>query len=168
MARHYLPLLQEFTQKFAACDNEDVLELVVQVTTESSALTEIYRGLSAKFPSLFEMLLLNYRWFPSRVAGLRLLANPPGKGLSGFLKEITRDGCLYEVCISDGYLQFALAEDVSYDPICFDFKKRSSPKVALVRLDHEEILCRERIRVKEIVAESFEEFVCDAVSGRFD
>lgn len=160
-----LQLLRDFTQKFSAPDGEDASELVTHVVTDPSALLEIYGTLPGKFPKLFEELLLSYRWSPANIGRLRLLANPPGNGYSGLLEEITKDKIMYKVCTANGYLQFALGGDGSYDPICFDLKKRSSTHVAVVRLDHEDILCRERIRQVEVVAPSFEEFVQSIVSG---
>lgn len=160
-----LQLLRDFTQKFSAPDGEDASELVTHVVTDPSALLEIYGTLPGKFPKLFEELLLNYRWAQAVVGGLRLFANPPGNGYRGLLKEITNDKIVYEVCTANGYLQFALGEDGSYDPVCFDLKKRVSKQIAVVRLDHEDILCRKRIRVLEIVAPSFEGLVESTMSG---
>lgn len=160
-----LQLLQDFTRKFSAVNCEDGRALVTHVVTDPSSLAEIYETLPGKFPKLFEELLLNYRWCQANIGRLRLLSNPPGNGYCGLLKEITKDKIMYEVCTANGYLQFALGEDGSYDPICFDFKKKASSKVAVVRLDHEDALCKERIRVLEIVAPSFEEYVASVVSG---
>jgi len=50
-----------------------------------------------------------------------------------------------------GYLTFARPQDGSYDPVCFDYRKKTdSTEPAVVRIDHEEILCRDRIRIKQI------------------
>ena len=59
--------------------------------------------------------------------------------------------------LKEGLLPFARPEDWSYDPVCFDYR-RSQRKLepAVVRIDHEEILCNERIRVVEVLAKGFD------------
>jgi len=56
-----------------------------------------------------------------------------------------------------GYLPFATPEDSSYDPVCFDYTNVSGGnEPAVVRIDHEEILCRENIRVLQVLSPGFE------------
>jgi hypothetical protein len=78
--------------------------------------------------------------------------------------EIFRDQVLAVTTLRNGYIQFARPETGSYDPICFDARKRGANReFAIVRLDHEEILCNERIREVEKVADSFFKFASDIV-----
>jgi len=60
----------------------------------------------------------------------------------------------------NGFLPFARPADWSYDPICFDYGD-STPKAepAVVRIDHEEILCRDRIQVVETLSPSFDSLI---------
>lgn len=159
-------LLQNFTRTFRGYG----LELghdqsVIPTVTEPVALDEIYKVLPKKFPKLFEELLLNYRWYEAEISStVRILPNPPGDGLTDFLSAITKDKTIFEVCSANGFLQFARGKDQSYDPICFDLQQRTkSNDYSIVRLDHEEILCRDRIHVSEIVAPSFKDLVLQTV-----
>src|SRR2546427_12600439 len=62
------------------------------------------------------------------------------------------------------YIQFARPEGGSYDPICFDARRSVSNRgFPIVWLDHEDILCRERIRSVATVSDSFYRFVADLV-----
>jgi hypothetical protein len=47
-----------------------------------------------------------------------------------------------------------------YDPVCFDLKSRKKNReFSIVKLDHEEILCNERIKVVAELAPTFEQLV---------
>src|SRR5436305_874711 len=89
-------------------DFESTLESsnVVRQETDSLELEELYSILPAKFPRLYEQLVLTYRWDRSDLGLLRLLANPIGIGLTGLRNEILTDKCLHEVCTKKGFIQF--------------------------------------------------------------
>lgn len=56
----------------------------------------------------------------------------------------------------NGLIQFARPLDWNYDPVCFDAGFRAKNReFPIVRIDHEEILCNNRIRVKERLSDSF-------------
>ena len=74
------------------------------------------------------------------------------------------DRFIAEATLTSGYIQFARPEGGSYDPICFDARRSlSNREFPIVRLDHEDILCRERIRSVATVSDSFYRFVADLV-----
>ena len=57
-------------------------------------------------------------------------------------------------------LPFARPADWSYDPVCFDCRHLSpSIEPAVVRIDHEQILCHGRIRVISLLASAFDQLV---------
>jgi len=60
-------LLESFVRKFRSLDElEDCSEeIVIKQATAASAFEPIYSVLPAKFPQLYEELLLNYRWAAS-------------------------------------------------------------------------------------------------------
>src|SRR5690349_23484984 len=93
--------------------------------TPRSALEIIYARLPARFPPLFERLVLSYRWAKVDLQTYRLLANPPGEGLSGLFSEISRDAGLWQALVPAGYVQFGQGPDMDYDPVCFDIKSRT-------------------------------------------
>ena len=56
-----------------------------------------------------------------------------------------------EVLNPNGLLQFGRAGVVHYDPICFDIRARGTGgEAAIVRADHEKILCHRRLRTRPI------------------
>ena len=111
-----------------------------------TALTEDLSGLlPAPLPSLYEQLVLSYRWAEVDLGRLRLLPNlPPGlKGLAG---AIRCDRGIYDALGAAGYLQFAKGPGVDYDPVCFDLGTRlPAGDCRIVKFDHEQILCNGRL-----------------------
>lgn len=163
------PTLQEFVDRFEAdfcgeLDDDDFY--VISQASKISALAPIYSLLPGKFPPLYEELVLSYRWPRADVGRFRLLANPPGNGYAGLLEEICCDKPLFDLCTRNGYIQFGRGPDVCYDPICFDTTAGSDRKnFPVMQLDHEEILCNDRIRVVAVLARSFEELVLRIISA---
>ncbi len=133
-------------------------------TADRAMLDPIYAKLPAKFPPLFELLVLSYRWPRVYLPSFSLLPNPPGPDLSGLLSEISRDPAIWEALIPAGYIQFGRGPDMDYDPVCFSVRSRTKKKdYAIVKIDHEEILCNNRVKVVAELAPSFEQLVLDTV-----
>jgi NADPH:quinone reductase-like Zn-dependent oxidoreductase len=66
--------------------------------------------------------------------------------------------------ILGGYLRFAMGPDMDYDPVCFDMDSRKKNReMRVVKIDHEEILCDNRIKVVAELAPSFEALVLQTI-----
>lgn len=127
---------------------------------EPELLDAIYARLPAKFPPMFESLLLAYRWAEVDLQQYRLLANPPGADLQGFFQEMSRDKGLWEALMPAGFLPFGKGPDIDYDPVCFDVSSRKKGReMRIVKIDHEEILCNHKVKVGAELASSFEALV---------
>lgn len=109
----------------------------------------------ARFPPLYEQLVLSYRWADADLGTFTLLANPPGEGLTGLLQHISKDKGLWETLIPNGGIPFGRGTDVDYDPVCFDIKARKNGDYRVVKIDREKILCNCRVRVVSEIAPSF-------------
>jgi len=129
-------------------------------------LDGLYGRLPAKFPPLFETLLLTFRWAEVSLDRYSLMANPLGPNLDGFFKEISKDSGLWESLIPAGYLRFGKGPDMDYDPVCFDMNSRKkSHEMRVVKIDHEEILCNFRVKVVAELAPSFEALVLQTIAS---
>jgi hypothetical protein len=128
-----------------------------KVCTERSALDSVYSELPAQFPPLYELLVLSYRWAEVDLGLFTLLPNPLGPDLSGLL---VRDQILTDFLLPLGYIQFGKGPDADYDPVCFDISSRKkNGDYGIVKIDHEEILCNDRLKVVADLAPNFEELV---------
>jgi hypothetical protein len=133
-------------------------------TTPVAAVEELEAMLPHSLPPLYRELILGYRFLQVDLDRYDLLANPPSDGLGGLSKEIFRDKGLSEVLLENGFIQFGRGSGSSYDPVCFDTSMRlPNGEPAVVRLDHEQILCYGRIKVVERLAPSFRELNEDTI-----
>lgn len=130
------------------------------VDTRPELLEPIYSKLPARFPPLFERLVLSYRWAQIDLQSCRLLANPPGPDLNGLFEQMSRDAILWGSLLRAGYIRFGMGTDVDYDPVCFDISSRKKNRdCRIVKIDHEQILCNDRVKVVGEIAPSFEHLV---------
>jgi hypothetical protein len=123
-------------------------------------LDSLYAKLPARFPPLYEQLVQLYRWPEVDLRSYRLFGNPLGADLSGLFHEMSKDKFLFACLSKSGYIPFGKGADVDYDPVCFDLKSRKKNReFSIVKIDHEEILCRERIKIVAELAPTFEQLV---------
>jgi len=133
--------------------------------TKVELLDQLYAKLPARFPPLFERLLLTFRWAEVDLKIYTLMANPLGPDFVPFLSEISRDRGLWEALVPAGYLRFAKGPDMDYDPVCFYMNsKKKSREMRVVKIDHEEILCHYRVKVVAELAPSFEALVQSTIN----
>ena len=132
----------------------------IRTNTSRDALEPIYAKLPARFPPIYEQLVLSYRWAEVDLQSYRLLANPAGPALSGLLEEMSKDSAIWNSLRAAGYAQFGKGPDMDYDPVCFDFARRDKNQdCRIVKIGHEEILCHDRVKVIAELAPSFEQLV---------
>lgn len=160
-------LLDEFVASFAFNAEVDKYDEYGQplppptaYLTNSRELEPLYSLLPGKFPPLYEQLALSYRWPPVELPNLALLPNPLGQTLDGLLAQMRRDNGLWTSLLPNGFVPFGKAGGGHYDPICFDMRHRQKDgDCPLVRVEHEAILCFDRIDETSIVAASFRDLV---------
>lgn len=119
---------------------------------DRSALESIYARIGARFPALYEHLVLHYRWEAADLSEFELLANPGPEELFG---QLFYDSHFAECLIPAGLVPFARPAGGSYDPICFHLARRRGHDCSVVRVDHENILSRVRVGRLVEVAPSF-------------
>jgi hypothetical protein len=133
--------------------------------TDASCLEPLYTHLPGRFPALYERLALTYRWAEAYLDQYRLLPNPLGPDLNRLFDQIRGDDAIWSALTKSGYIQFGRGPDMDYDPVCFDLssRKKHNRDCRIVKIDHEEILCNDRVRVVSELAPSFEKLVRDTI-----
>jgi hypothetical protein len=119
---------------------------------EVTWIRELESKLGAPFPAPFTSLVSRYIFPSFEVGPLRFFANTPEGVYSspGELRDaLLADTLLFRCLSRHQFVQFARAPGDKYDPVCFDANS------TVVRLDHEAILCEERIHVVETIAPTF-------------
>ena len=70
--------------------------------TDAIELDALYNALPARFPPLYEKLILVYRWADVDLQLFTLFANPAGQNLQPLLKRISADKILWNHLIQAG------------------------------------------------------------------
>lgn len=117
--------------------------------------------LPKRFPPSYYSFISRYA-FPAFQLGPIFLFGNTGQGNNWELsKRIFLDEFMSSHLLQSWYLQIGNPQKYDYDPICFDIKRDT--EWPIVQIDHEDILCNSRIRVKREIAPSFLEFVQEFV-----
>ncbi|HLW55032.1 MAG TPA: hypothetical protein VKW06_19520 [Candidatus Angelobacter sp.] len=136
-----------------------------KVGSPRAQLDRLYLRFPLRFPTLFETLLLSYRWEEVDLGYYRLLANPPGADLSGFYGAISRDSAVWDVLVPSGHLPFAKGPKGDFDPVCFATKSRDKVgDCRIVKINHKEIMFNRRVKIVSQMALSFKDLVTQTVA----
>jgi len=131
----------------------------MQGSASADDLALLYRGIAGPLPPLFVQLLRRYRWHQIDIDLMSLLGNLPPP-FSGFADVVRSDRLLFAALSRVNCVQFGRGSDVDYDPVCFDLGSRDlDGDCPVVKLDHEEILCNDRLTKVADIAPSFRALV---------
>src|SRR3954471_11977143 len=110
-----------------------------------------------KLPNLFQSLVKRYCFLGFKFGPLALFDNTgDGRRSNEFSRRVLADDGLLEVLRPNGLLHFAEPHYGSYDPVCFDTKRRGGAgDCPIVQVDHEQILCNHRLKIVAELAPSF-------------
>ena len=120
----------------------------------------ILKKLPAKYPPSFLSLISRYIFDSFEIGEMCIFANRGDSSYEDLSQAIFRDQLIFQTTVSNGFIQFSRPSDGSYDPVCFDIRKRNrSGEYPVVRLNHEYILQFEEIKVVENIWPSFLEAI---------
>jgi len=120
--------------------------------------------LPKRLPVSYHSLISRYAFPMFDAAGILFFANTGDESFDELAVAIFNDRHIADVTHANGLIQFARPGDGSYDPICFDARRSANNReYPIVRLNHENILCRDEIGPLTDIAGSFYRFVSDFV-----
>ena len=77
---------------------------------------------------------------------------------------MSKDPIIWNCLLEAGYIQFGKGPDIDYDPVCFDISARTKNNdYKIVKIDHEQILCNNRIKTVAELAPTFEQLMLDTI-----
>ena len=146
---HSNPPPPEFHQGIDPEDWNCIRWSPARIGSSHELLQPVRDRIGRSLPKLYEQLVLNYRWPELSLHRIRLKANVPGPDLAPLFNELFRDPAFESTLIANFYLPFAFGgegDEFSYDPICFDLNSLTADgDCRIIRFEHEEILCNNRI-----------------------
>ena len=120
--------------------------------------------LPKRFPVSYGSLITRYSFSAFDAGGIHFFANTGDQSLDELSVAIFQDPHIAQMTHANGFILFARPEGGSYDPICFDTRRSANNReYPIVRLNHEDILCRNEIGSPTNVADSFYRFASDLV-----
>lgn len=134
----------------------------VAIATPEAALEAIRSRIDGTLPNLYEQLVLSYRWLEVDLRDCCLLANEPADDLSPLLKQMFGDRVLAATLLPARLVPFARAIDC-YDPVCFDINRYREGDCPIVRVEHESVLCNDKIGGTEVLFGSFRALMMSVV-----
>lgn len=138
---------------------------VIQPISDAPWISQLEQRLPKRLPASFRSLVTRYAFPPLQVSELSLYGNMGTDDVEEMSIAIFQDPIIAEATMRAGYIQFARPATGNYDPICFDARRTvTNREFPIVRLDHEELLRRDRIHVSEKLAESFFRFASGVVN----
>jgi hypothetical protein len=129
---------------------------------------DLVQKLPKRFPHLYLSLIERYRFCAFDVGTLMFLANTGQPVFQELSRKTFSDEGLYPTMHKDGFLQFGMTYTGDYDPMCFDMKQEHRGDAPIVRLDQEEILINDSIKIVEKVAPSLSAFIRTAISEKYE
>jgi hypothetical protein len=133
------------------------------IRTDRDQLEALYRKVPGPFPALYERLVLSYRWLEVHLETVMLLGNPPGPTLDGLASAILRDAVLVNTLLPARLIPFGRVSGGGYGPMCFDLRARKRDDCPIVQVEHESVLCHDRIGETWLRYPSFRELVCETI-----
>ena len=155
----------------------NVAELIDQFVMKVDRSSQIFRKIETapwidvlegklprRLPASFRSLVTRYAFASFDLNGLTFFGNTGLNQEHDLTELIFRDPMMAQAMLENGYIQFARPQTGDYDPICFDARRSAANReFGIVRLDHEQLLCYDRIKVREKVAESFFRFAAEII-----
>jgi len=118
--------------------------------------------LPKRFPVSYRSLVTRYAFPAFDAGGIHFFANSGNPSLDELTVAIFSDLNIADVTRQAGYIQFARPEGGSYDPICFDARRfAKNREYPIVRVNHEDILCRNKVGSPTKISDSFFHFISD-------
>ena len=151
-------LVDAFVEKANASGREAALRVGRQNGDDWIARLEA--RLPAPLPPSFRSLVARYVYSEFAAGGLWCFANTGEQTEQEWGTALWKDKVLSGGLLREGYIQFARPDTGSYDPICFDTQHRAKDgECPVVWIDHEGILCDDKIVVYKEIAPSFVDIV---------
>jgi hypothetical protein len=133
---------------------------VLEPHDHENSISALEQRLPAPLPPSFRSLVTRYSFLAFEIASLELFGNADEEAHGDWAHHLFADKNLSPALLANGYIQFARPDTGSYDPICFDTRrKQGNGEYPLVWIDHESVLCRSKVIIRKELAPSFVQFV---------
>jgi hypothetical protein len=121
-------------------------------------IEDFEKKLPKALPGSYRSLVTRYSFQSFDLRGISFFGNTgtSNDNSDDLVVASLADRHITDTLLYSGYVQIGRPDTGDYDPICFDTNKpKQNREYSIVRIDHEEVLCNHRIKVRVEVATSF-------------
>lgn len=158
-----LPLSFDEVPEYLRIGNQDEygeFHWKISLNNCSKWVDKLKLKLPYELPKSYLSLITRYAFPILELKPAMLYANTGKDVFNELSKSIFKDKFMSEFLFKNGFVQLGVPYTGNYDPICFDCRKKvKNYEYPIVQLDHEMILCREKIKINKEIAPSFRSFI---------
>jgi len=137
----------------------------IRRATDNAWVLPLESRLPYPFPTMYRYLISQFKFAEFEIGPIMFLANTGKHDVFNELSRVWANDAFPNELLRYGFLQFGRQAGGGYDPVCFAMKDRKKGDAPVVRLVHEEVLIRKRVRIQSEIAPSFSEFVQRVIGG---
>jgi hypothetical protein len=132
----------------------------IKAAQENPWIKDLETRAGMAFPPLFRRFITSFRFHEFELGPILLFANTGQSNVwNDFSVSMFGDKYLYPSLIEGRFLQFGRQSTGDYDPTCFDMRGGGELDGPIVRIDHEDVLVRNRLTIVSEVAPSFRSII---------
>jgi hypothetical protein len=152
-------LIDQFASKLSASG------VPIRPEDNASRLHALESNLPRRLPQSFTTLLSKYSFPPFDACGITFFGwEASSTEFSGIAPPAK--GSLSELLLPAGYVQFGRPDTGDFDAVCFEIGPNQNREYRIVQMDHEEILCNFRIKIRGELWPSFRKLVEYLIASR--
>lgn len=123
-------------------------------------IQSIEARLPFRIPNLYRDILSTFAFTPFDFNGVSFFAN---LGNSMDREDIScrifLDKAIQDALFAQKLFQIGNPIDASYDPICIQCSSKKTQDGAIIRVDHESVLCHHKVKIVQILSPSFSQLI---------
>lgn len=147
-------------------DLSDLFRWEIRPAPENPWVSSLQSLVLHPIPQPYLILISRYRFAEFEVGPVTFFANTGHDVHRELSRAIFADEGLYPLLLKEGHVQFGQQTGGGYDPVCFATTRSSDGDAPIVQIDHEEILLKNRVRVKAELFPSFSEMMKQVIEGK--
>ena len=128
---------------------------IVAVESDQSALAaSLEERAGLRLPASYREFISSYEFEPFEIGGVELYGNASLGEFDDLSVAPFKDKALHTPLLAAGFFAIGRPDCGSYDPICLNIGANPADP-AVVRIDHEQMLCHGKVKILKEIAPSF-------------
>jgi len=135
--------------------------------TSAPWLDQAQRHLPFELPRCFTAFVHRYSFTEFEISRLHHYDNYDGSERWCWHVALFSDKPIFEVCTAHRFLPIGQPEEPNYDRVCLDLNRSKRGDCPIVQLDHEAILLKNKIKIVDELAPSYEKLIASVLNSYY-